>query len=286
LHLLYARFVTKVLFDLKLLSFDEPFTKFRAHGLIIKEGAKMSKSKGNVVIPDKYIEKFGTDAIRLYLMFLGPFDQGGDFRDSGMEGMSRFVKRVAKFASYQMEGPSDRFLPIRQAQGSSRELTPRGETNKNLDKIMAKTIKSVTSDLESLSYNTAIARIMEYVNALTKEGKDQKMDHKYVKTLLLVLAPFAPYFTEEAYQQFGEGSIHTAPWPTFDEKQIQEDQLTIPIQINGKLRDTLEIQSSKVKDQRFVEEKAMKSPKVLAHLKGKKVKKTIYIEGKVLNIVV
>lgn len=284
LHLLYSRFVTKVLFDLKLINFDEPFTKFRAHGLIIKEGSKMSKSRGNVVNPDEYIEKYGPDAIRLYLMFLGPFDAGGDFRDSGMEGMGRFVKKIVRFVNYQTTGDGATFLSFDSAQDSSREFIPRDKPNKKLDQIMHKTIREVSRDLENLSYNTAIARIMEYLNALTKEA-DTRLDPKYVKTLILLLAPFAPYIAEEAYQNFEKGSVHTARWPEFDSRQAQEETVAMAIQINGKLRDVLSMDLISSQEESTVSEVAMKSPKIKAHLVSKKVIKTIFIKGKVLNIV-
>ena len=271
LHLLYSRFVTHVLYDLKLLKFDEPFPKFRAHGLIIKEGAKMSKSRGNVVNPDEYVEKFGADAVRMYLMFLGPFNQGGDFRDSGMEGMSRFVKKVTKFVNYQLDGSSDTFL-----------------TSEKLDKTMNKTIKSVTHDIENLSYNTSIARIMEYVNELTKEGNDILLSRLYIENLLLILAPFAPYFTEELFVKLSNksGSIHKAAWPIFDEAKIKDENASIAIQINGKLRDVLIISLIQSENEDEVKKMALESSKIKAYLEGKPVKKTIYIKGKILSIVI
>jgi leucyl-tRNA synthetase len=271
LHLLYSRFVGYVLHDLGKTSFDEPFPKFRAHGLIIKEGSKMSKSKGNVVNPDEYVEKFGADAIRLYLMFLGPFQQGGDFRDSGMEGMGKFVKRILRFANYQLEGTSDTFL-----------------TDEKLDILMNKTIKSVSQDIESLSYNTAIARIMEYVNALTKAGAQAHLDRKYLKTLVLLLAPFAPFITEHLYEKLDPEvkSVHLASWPQFDEAKTIDEIVTIAIQINGKLRDILSAGLDQSANESEITKMALSSEKIKAHINGKEVKKTIYVPGKVLNIVI
>jgi leucyl-tRNA synthetase len=271
LHLLYSRFVTHVLYDLKYLEFDEPFPKFRAHGLIIKEGAKMSKSRGNVVNPDVYVEKFGADAIRLYLMFLGPFKLGGDFRDSGMEGMARFVKKIFRFVNYQLEGSSDTFL-----------------SNEKLDKVMNKTVKFVTSDLENLSYNTAIARIMEYVNELTKEGGEAKIDTKYIRTLLLILAPFAPYLTDELFHNIDPKakSIHVHEWPSFDESKTQDSQIVIAIQVNGKLRDILSIDMNQSSDEAKMKALAMKSTKIQIYIQDKEIKRTIYVPGKIINIVI
>lgn len=271
LHLLYSRFVGYVLHDLGYTEFDEPFPKFRAHGLIIKEGAKMSKSKGNVVNPDDYVKKFGADAIRLYLMFLGPFQQGGDFRDSGMEGMGRFVKRISKFVNYQLESSSDKFL-----------------TTPNMDKSMNKTVKSVSRDIENLSYNTAIARIMEYVNELTRGANDAVVDRKYIETLLLLLAPFAPYLTEELFQKLkGDvGSIHKTAWPGFDETALIEENIAIAVQINGKLRDILNVSLIQSSSEDEVKKIALESPKIQNYTRNQEIKKTIYIPGKVLNIVI
>ncbi|MEK7450802.1 MAG: class I tRNA ligase family protein, partial [Patescibacteria group bacterium] len=190
LHLLYSRFIWMVLYDLGYFDFsskgrpasgwDEPFTKFYAHGLIIKDGAKMSKSKGNVVVPDAYIKKYGADVLRCYLMFTGPFNMGGDFRDSGIEGMFRFLKRAWTLV-----------------------LSVKGkDANPALDIFMHKTIKSVTEDMENLNYNTAIAHLMEYYNELYSFYTKHKMLNViYCKTLVLLLAPLAPHMTEELFQR-------------------------------------------------------------------------------------
>ena len=267
LHLLYSRFITKVLFDLKLVSFDEPFPKFRAHGLLIKDGAKMSKSKGNIVNPDDYIVKFGADTLRCYLMFSGPFEQGGDFRDSGIEGMNRFLKRVWVLANKQLD--------VSSAKGS--------EAEKNLDHEMNKTIKGVIKDIENLHYNTALSKIMIYTNELTKHGQ---FENKYLETLLLLLAPFAPFMTEELWQKMGKKpSIHLASWPSFDEAKTRSEEVTIAVQINGKVRSLINISQSEASSQDLIEAKAKEDPKIIKHLEEKSVKKVIYVPGKVINFV-
>ena len=302
LHLLYSRFVTKVLYDQKLLDFDEPFTKFRAHGLIIKEGAKMSKSRGNVVNPDEYIERYGADALRCYLMFLGPFDQGGDFKDSGIEGMERFLKRVRKLVELNLAS-------VNQSSKKSASIS----ANSKIEKSLNRTIKGVGNDVESLRYNTALAKIMEYVNDLYA-SKDN-IDPKYLRSLTLLLAPFAPYLAEELWEllrssqnktesqtqnkaeKFGVvqrsvqqssamDSVHSQAWPSYDEKSLEENEVTIAVAVNGKLRDTITVQNSKVKMQNEVEKTARQSSKLKAHLEKKEVKKVIYIPGKIINFVV
>ena len=292
LHLLYSRFIAMALYDLGLISFEEPFSRFYAHGLLIKEGAKMSKSKGNVVTPDEYIKKYGADTLRCYLMFLGPFDEGGDFYDTALEGMYRFLKRVWNLV-----------LSIKYHVSSINSQSTR------LDRVMNKTIKLVTDDLERLHYNTAIARIMEYYNTLHRFYTKYKiLNTKYCKTLVLLLAPFAPHVTEELYQRFkiydlrfknkkeknhksyvinhkSSQSIHNQPWPTYDPKFFEEDEVTIVVQVNGKLRNTIEVQSSKFKVQSYIEELARRSEKVRKYLEGMEIKKVVYVEGKVINFV-
>lgn len=270
LHLLYSRFITKVLFDLKFLEFDEPFTKFRAHGLIIKDGSKMSKSKGNVVNPDEYIEKYGADTLRAYLMFLGPFDQGGDFRDSGIEGMERFLKRARKLVEENLA-----------TKNQSEDLSAK---NSSLNVSMNKAIKEVGFDIENLRYNTAISKIMVYVNDLT--ASKESIEKKHLEILLILLAPFAPYLTEELWTSFGnEKSIHITSWPEFDESLLVEDEVNLAIQVNGKLRATIMV-SSQLNSQEDAEKLARDNQNVSKYLESEQIKKVIYVPGKILNFVV
>lgn len=272
LHLLYARFVTMVLHDLGYLDFEEPFSRFYAHGLIIKDGAKMSKSKGNVINPDDYIRKYGADTLRCYLAFLGPFNQGGDFRDTGIEGMNRFLKRVWHL----FEG-----VEVQSAKEQSAEAL----------RQMHKTVKKVTDDLENLRYNTALAALMEWYNYLSQKSKveSQKLTSEEGEIYLKLLAPFAPHITEELYQQFFGNpkfsSIHLQSWPTYDEKYLVADTLTVAVQVNGKLRGTVEIPAEQAQDKDVVEELARKDEGVSKFLTGE-VRKVIYIPGKIFNFVV
>ncbi|MBI4089256.1 MAG: leucine--tRNA ligase [Candidatus Levybacteria bacterium] len=278
LHLLYSRFMTMVLSDLGLISFEEPFTKFRAHGLIIKDGAKMSKSKGNVVIPDEYIRKFGADTVRSYLMFAGPFEMGGDFRDTGIEGTHRFVKRIWRLVS-----------SIKQQVLS---MDKKGE-NSDLDRLMHKTIKAVTEDIEKLNYNTAIAHLMEYYNELSAFYTKYKiLNAKYCKTLVLLFAPFAPHISEELYQLLNENkagkflSIHNSSWPQYDPRFLEASQFMVVVQVNGKLRGNIIVDKEILNNQVRIEELVRQNQRVMRYLEGKQIRKVIYVEGRVINFVV
>ncbi len=279
LHLLYSRFVTMVLSDLGYLNFEEPFSTFFAHGLIIKDGAKMSKSKGNVVVPDEYIGKYGADTLRTYLMFIGPYSDGGDFRDSGIEGMNRFLRKVWKLFTVERVDP---------------DVAPPPSASHPLRlQWMHKTIQGVTKDIKEFGYNTAIAKLMEWYNFLNQEVrvKNQELSSDEVKTYLKLLAPFAPHMTEELWQELGfseEGlgfsSIHLQAWPEFDEKHLVSSSVVIPIQINGKRRGEIEVNTSELEDKGLVEAKAKES--VAKNLEGQTVKKVIYVPGKIVNFVV
>ncbi|MDA3814952.1 MAG: class I tRNA ligase family protein [Patescibacteria group bacterium] len=265
LHLLYSRFVTMVLHDLDYIDFDEPYKRFFGHGLITKDGAKMSKSKGNVVNPDEMIEKYGADTVRLYLRFLGDFSQGGDWRDSGAEGIFKFVKRLW-----------DLFFELGKANGSGVEKT----------NMIDKTIKVVGEDLEKLSFNTAVARIMELVN-WTKENISnisQDQARKIQETLAMVIAPMMPHIAEEFWNQLGnEDSIFNAKWPKFDENNILDDEIELVIQVNGKVRDKIQCDRDISKED--AEKLALESEKIKGYTEEKEIVKVIYVAGKLVNIV-
>lgn len=263
LHLMYARFVNMVMKDRGYLDHDEPFPKFFAHGLMIKDGAKMSKSRGNVVNPDTYIDKYGADTLRLYVMFMGPMDGYPDFRDSGIEGMSRFLKRVAKLFESKDSKPS----------------------KEDLIKVCFKThqvVKKVTDDIKEFKYNTSIAAIMELVNTIQELGADNKI----LKTLVQLLAPFAPHITEELWSEVLklDGSVHSSVWPKYDEEYLKSEKVTIALQINGKLRSTIEVDANSEKDE--VIKLAMKDEKILKWLESGTIKKEIFVPNKLVNFVI
>ena len=251
LHLLYTRFLTMALHDLGYVPFEEPFKRFFAHGMIVKDGAKMSKSKGNVVNPDDYIAKYGADALRLYFMFLGPIDQGGDFRDAGMEGMARFVNRVYRLFD----------LP----EAKSEDIV----------KAEQRLIKKVGEDIERRHYNTAIAAMMEYINLINGIGgwtKEQK------GILAIMLAPLAPFLAEELWFKLAhKDSVHLQAWPKYDPGLAVQERGVIAIQVNGKMRD-------RVEDGPDVEQRALQSDKIKKFIGGAKYR-TIFVPGKVINFV-
>ena len=264
LHLLYSRFVTMVMHELGYVPEEEPFKQFRAHGLLIKGGAKISKSKGNIVNPDDYIEKFGADTVRMYLMFLGDMRQGGDWIDEGIMGIYRFLNKIWKLNS-------------KVQNTNSKQIT-----NSKLEKILHKTIKKVTEDLENLKFNTAISQLMILANEMEKEKELLKID--YCK-LIIVLAPFAPFITEELWEKLGnKDSVHNQEWPAYDPKKIKEEKFQLVVQINGKVRDTILAEIGRSEKEAI--EIALQSKKIQKFLEGKQIKKTIFIKDKILNLVV
>ena len=261
LHLMYARFVTMVLSDLKLIDFEEPFDKFFAHGLMIKDGAKMSKSRGNVVNPDEYVSKYGADTLRLYLMFMGPMDGYPDFRDTGIEGMHRFVGRLWRIFNTEVKKKEDEEVDIK----------------------MHQTIKKVTEDLQEYHYNTAISAIMEYVNILNEKGAVKEN----LEVLVKLLAPFTPHLTEEVWREVlgNKESIHLVPWPKYDPKLILKEKVTLVIQVNGKLGSQITVEADLSQNKEEIEKLARSDSKIKEYLQGKEIEKVIFVPGKIINFV-
>ena len=266
LHLLYVRFLAKVFHDWGLVNFDEPAKKFRAHGLLIKDGAKMSKSKGNVINPDEYIEKFGADTLRMYLMFLAPFEQGGDFRDSGILGVERFLQRVWRLFEK---------LDVR-----SKTLD---NESKDFERLLNKTIKKVTEDIETLNYNTAVSAMMILLNEVEKH---EKLSVESYKIFVKLLAPFAPHMAEEIWKGVlgNKKSIHVSGWPKYDSKLIKDEKFTLVIQINGRVRDSVEVEVGIT--QAEAEKLVFAREKVKEQLQGTKPKKIVFVPGRLISIVV
>lgn len=265
LHLLYSRFITMVLHDLGHVAFEEPFPRFRAHGLIIKDGAKMSKSRGNVVIPDAYIQRWGADTFRMYLMFLGPFQEGGDFRDEGITGIRRFLDKVWQLAQAAAQTPG------------ARTALPAA-----VERKLHQTIKKVTVDTEGLDYNTAIAAMMEYINLVREQGAGSR---PAVEPLLLLLAPYAPHLTEELWAALGHGqTIFRERWPAFDERLAAAGEVEVVVQVNGKVRGRVNV--SRGATEAEVVALAMQEESVKKFVDGKPVRKTIYVPDRVLNLVI
>ena len=265
LHLLYARFISMALRDLGYVDFEEPFLTFRKHGLLIKEGSKMSKSRGNVVIPDQYIEKWGADTFRTYLMFLGPYQEGGDFRDQGLQGPYGLLSRL-----WDSIVPPDRL---------GNDAPPEA-----LERKLHQTVRKVTEDIAALRYNTAIAALMEYMNAVREGGR--KVNRAEVEPMVPLLAPFAPHIAEELWEQLGhEGGIFSGSnWPAYDEEKARDVAIEIAVQVNGKLRARLMLPVGTSEEQ--ARDAALSDENVRRHLGDHAVRKVIFVPDRLLNLVV
>jgi leucyl-tRNA synthetase len=251
-----------VLKDLGHIEFEEPFTRFRAHGMIVKEGAKMSKSRGNVVVPDNYIEEFGADTFRTYLMFLGPYQEGGDFREAGITGPYNFLNRLW-----------DTVL----------SAEPR-EMDAEVEQKLHATIQKCTHALEALSYNTAVAAMMEYLNVVRAGGRVP--ERAAVEPLVTLAAPFAPHVAEELWERLGgsESIFDSATWPEFDPAKAIADNVEFVVQVNGKVRARMAMSRGISQDE--ARDAAVADPNVQRFLEGKNVRKTIFVPDRLLNLVV
>jgi leucyl-tRNA synthetase len=269
LHLLYSRFLIMVLHDLGVLEFEEPYKQFRKHGMLIKEGAKISKSRGNVVLPDDYVDRYGADTFRTYLMFLGPYQEGGDFRDRGIAGPERFLYRVWDSVT----------AAVRAAlEGTAPEPAP------EIERALHRTIKKVTGDLDDLAYNTAIAALMDYVNVIRAEGRTPSLEE--VRPLVVMLAPMAPHIAEELWERTGgEPSLFDhASWPSYDPAMLEEDEVDLPVQVNGRLRATVRVGRGASQD--AVQEAALRDENVGRHIEGAAIRKVIHVPDRLINFVV
>ncbi|MFI5234213.1 MAG: leucine--tRNA ligase [Gemmatimonadales bacterium] len=269
LHLLYSRFITMVLHDLGHVDFEEPFTRFRAHGMIIKDGAKMSKSRGNVVVPDEYIARWGADTFRMYLMFLGPLQEGGDFQDDGISGPRRFLDKLWSL--------------VHDAEGRPSRAADRG--NRPSAALITKWHRAkqrATEGMEQLRYNTAIAALMELLNAVREErGHDRQL----VEEMVVMVAPFAPHFAEECWERLGHAtSVCDARWPAFDPALVLEDAIEVVVQVNGKVRSKVTV--ARDADEAAVLAAALAAEGTQRFIAGKAIRKQIYVPGRLVNIVV
>ena len=271
MHLLYSRFFVKAARDINLINFDEPFQRLFNQGTIVYKGSKMSKSRGNVIAPDDYVKAVGSDVVRVYLMFIGPWDQGGEWSDSGINGAARWLNRVWDIAHL-----------------SAPQLTRCEPGDKKIDRFLHKTIQRVTDDIDRFKYNTAISSLMEFTNELSAAHSANTVSRSKWKEsidhLLILMSPIAPHITEELWEKSGsEYSIHNQEWPKFKEDLLIEDEITLVVQVNGKVRDKI-IAPAEV-DQEEAEKLALSSSRVVGHVSGKTVRKIIYIPGKLINIV-
>ncbi|HEY2509865.1 MAG TPA: class I tRNA ligase family protein, partial [Polyangiaceae bacterium] len=264
LHLLYARFWHKVLFDLGVVKDSEPFLKLVHQGTILGENnEKMSKSRGNVVNPDDVVASHGADALRLYEMFMGPLEATKPWQTSGIEGVRRFLDRVWNVSTGALTDEPSKYD----------EATKR---------LVHKTIKKVTDDIESMRFNTAISQMMILVKHL---GQLEAAPREAVKQLALVLSPYAPHLAEELWQRLGATqSLAYEPWPSYDPALVKDDVVEIGVQVNGKVRGAVQLAVNA--DEATARAAAFADPKVKPHVEGKTVKKLVYVPGKIINVIV
>jgi len=269
-HTLYARFFTKFFKDLGLVSFDEFANKRVQHGVILgPDDNRMSKSRGNVVNPDDVVKEYGADAVRLYLCFMMPYESTGPWSIGAISGIYRFLKRVWDLQN-----------KVQSSNLKVQSLLSKEDLNQ-----MHNVIKKVGEDLDNFHFNTGVAALMTWLNFLS--GKKEIGEEEY-KTFLKLLSPFAPYITEEIWQSLNSSakSIHLESWPIFNSQYLVMDEVAIAVQVNGRVRDIIRAQSSKLKVQSYVEEEARKSEKVKKYLEGNQIKKVVYVGGKIINFVI
>lgn len=278
LHLLYARFWHKVLFDRGHVSTCEPFQKLVNQGMILGEAdpktgkaEKMSKSRGNVINPDDVVDQYGADSLRLYEMFMGPLEQVKPWSMKGVEGVYRFLARVWRM--------------ITDEEADELQLNPavqEADLNEDQERLVHKTIKAVTEDIEKLSFNTAISRMMEFTNEFSPQEVRPK---SAMETLTILLSPFAPHLAEELWQLLGhDNTLAYEPWPTFDESKIAEAEVEVPVQVNGKVRAKVKVPAGA--DNATIEESAKTNAAIAGHLEGKTIVKVIVVPGRLVNFVV
>ena len=273
MHLLYARFWTKVLADAGLVTFREPFPRLRSQGILhAADGKRMSKSRGNVITPDEVVERHGADILRIYLLFMAPFDRNVYWDEDGISGAERFLHRVWRLCHGKRETRGE-------GAGAKAETA--------LLRTMHKTIQRVSSDIEAFKFNTAVAALMEFTNTLWAHQQDHSTSPAFQEastTLIQMLAPFAPHIAEELWASRGEVySVHQQTWPEFDPALTVEETATLVIQVNGKVRDRISVPAG-IGDDR-ARSLALESERVQHYLNGAQPKKMIVIPGRLINVV-
>ncbi|MCA9860200.1 MAG: leucine--tRNA ligase, partial [Thermomicrobiales bacterium] len=276
LHLLYARFFTKVLRDLGLVKHSEPFERLRNQGMILaEEGTKMSKSRGTQVSPDELVRQYGADSLRLHLMYLGPWDQGGPWNTRGITGMERFIRRVYGLVAETVEVDAG--------------ATADAETARKLERLTHKTVQRVTTDLLDFQFNTMVAALIEFSNGLNDLKTPELMAapewRDAIETLVLLMAPSTPYVAEELWEKLGQPySVHTQNWPPYDPELARDDVVEVVIQINGKVRDRVVLPADASEESATAA--ARTAEKIAPALEGMQIVREIYVPGRLMNFVV
>ncbi len=274
MHLLYARFCTKVLCDAGLIPFAEPFPHLKNQGVLhAADGRRMSKSKGNVVTPDEVIAQHGTDALRAYILFLGPFDGDVIWDDRGIVGVRRFL---------------DKFWRLSEEFNAKAQRDEDAEDDEGFERTRQRVIQRVTADMEQFRYNTAVSTLMAYLNELTSQANAPIPTHQWrqaLETFCLLLAPICPFITEEVWQTvLGHAeSVHRQAWPAFDPALAAAEEVTVVIQVNGKVRDRLTIPADM--DEAALRETAVSQPNVQRHVNGRAIRQVIVVPNRLVNIV-
>ncbi len=274
MHLLYARFFVKALRDLGMLNFDEPFVRLLNQGTILHKGQKMSKSRGNVIAPDDYVSNLGSDVVRTYLMFMGPWERGGDWSDGGINGVARWTNRV-----WDICGRDSRILD---------DLSTDDAATRDLSRALHKTIRRVGEDIESFKFNTAIAAMMEFSNILNqawdKKEIDSRVWNESLKNLVMMMSPITPFLSEELWERLGHPySVHQQDWPDWDPDLAADEMITLVVQVNGRLRDRIEVPAD-ISEQ-DAQDKALASERVKTHTEGKTIRRVVYVPGRLVNVV-
>ncbi|OGB75719.1 leucine--tRNA ligase [candidate division CPR3 bacterium RIFOXYC2_FULL_35_7] len=272
MHLLYARFFTKVMYDEGVVSFEEPFIKLMNQGMILaSDGRKMSKSFGNVITPNSVVNKYGADALRLYEMFIGPFEQEVSWDDSGIKGTRKFLDKVWQFVTEKNKGNKEDL-----------------QADVKIEKALHKTIKKIEADFYEFKFNTVVSTLMEFMNLATylKNSLSEKMHNDISEKLVTILAPITPYIAEELWKQISNDkkSIHEHSWPIYNENLVKDDIVEIPVQINGKIRDKLFVSTTITEEE--LKKIILESKKIKIMLNNKKIQRFIYVKDRLVNIVV
>jgi leucyl-tRNA synthetase len=281
MHLLYARFWTKALADAGVVPFREPFPVLRSQGVMHARDSqtgqvrRMSKSTGNVVTPDEVAETHGADALRIYLMFIAPFENNTVWEEAGITGARRFLDKSWRLVNQVARSRTQAHSSDRQAGDSS------------IATVLHRTIRRVSDDIEALKFNTAIAALMECLNALAAHRQTKGVSRalkEATRTYVLLLAPFAPHIAEELWSRLGEPySVHMQPWPAWDRTQVHAETITLIVQVDGRVRDRLSVPADI--DEQTARQQALDSPGVRRSLNGRAVARVVYVPGKLVNVV-
>jgi leucyl-tRNA synthetase len=281
MHLLYARFWTKVMYDAGLIDFVEPFQTLRNQGVLhAADGQRMSKSKGNVVTPDEVVEEHGTDALRTYIVFIGPFEANVTWDERGIKGVTRFLDRFWMLARAVTAVKPD----------PQPAVQPESASERTFVRQRHRTIRRVTDDMIAWKFNTAVAALMEWLNYLVETWQQQTVSQERwreaVKTFTLLLAPIAPFITEEVWQAVlgHEDSVHRQRWPSYEESALEAPRVSLAVQVNGRVRDTIDVAAEA--DKETITATALASANVRRHVAGRPIRRTIFVPGRLINLVV